>query len=109
MAAEIAAMNDACDFLAAADFLDRYAVGFCLQDQSVHGMALGRGQLADVVGRQRKHVALPIRDQCLAVRRQFAANPVRIGRKEGRAQPVTQISELVIVNVEHLLGAGQVG
>ena len=47
--------------------------------------------------------------QRLAVGRELAANPVGIGHQEGRAQPVAQIAEGVVVHVEHLLCAGQIG
>ena len=53
-------------------------------------------------------MALPRGGQGLAVRRELAANPVRIGSQEGRAQPVAEIAEVVIVHVQHLLGAGQI-
>jgi hypothetical protein len=76
----------------------------------VHGVALGRGQFADVVGRQSDGVALPLRGQGLAVGGKLAANPVRVRRQEGRAQAVAKIADsVVIVHVEHLLGGGQIG
>ena len=89
VAAEIAAMDDACDFLAAGDLLDADVVGLGLQDESMHGMALGGGQLANVVGGKSDGVVLPLRGQSLAIRRQFAANAVGIRRQEGSAEPVT--------------------
>ena len=36
-------------------------VGLCLEDEAVHGVTLGAGQLADVVGGQRERVAVPSR------------------------------------------------
>ena len=75
----------------------------------MHGVALGARQAADVVGRQRDGVALPLGGQRLAVGRELAANAVGVGNQEGRAQPVAQVAVGVVVHVEHLLGAGQVG
>ncbi len=75
----------------------------------MHGVALGGGQLADVVGGQGKRVALPLGGQGLAVGRELAANPVGVGNKEGRAKPVTQIAVRVVVHVQHFLGFVQVG
>ena len=86
-----------------------HIVGLGLEDEPVHGVALGAGQLADVVGRQGDGVALPLGGQRLAVGRELAANAVGIGNQKGRAQPVAEVAVGVVVVVEHLLGAGQVG
>ncbi len=109
MAAKVAGMDHAEDLLAAGNLLDADFVGLGLEDEPVHGVALGGGQVADVVGRQGERVALPLGGQRLAVGRELAANPVGVGNQEGRAQPVTEIAVVVIVHVEHLLGAGQIG
>ena len=90
-------------------FVTLNVLGLGLENQPVHGVALGAGQLADVVGRQRDGVALPLRGQRLAVRRELAANPVRIRHQERRAQPVAQIAVGIVVHVQHLLGGGQIG
>ena len=44
MAAEVAGMDDACYLLAAGDVFDLYVVGLGLEDEPVHGVALGGGQ-----------------------------------------------------------------
>ena len=75
----------------------------------MHGVALGGGFPADVVGRQGDRVALPLCSQGLAVGGELAANPVGVGSQEGRAQPVAEIAEAVIVHIEHLLGIGEGG
>ena len=67
------------------------------------------GSLADVVGRQREGVAFPLGGQGLAVGRELAANAVGIGNQESRAEPVAEIAVGVVVHVEHLFCAGQVG
>jgi hypothetical protein len=48
----------------------------------VHGVLLGSGQLANVVGRQRDGVALPLGGEGLAVGGELAANPIGIGHEE---------------------------
>ncbi len=108
VAVEVAGMNHACNLLAALDFLHGHVVGLGLQNQPVHGVDVA-ARLAAVVGRQSDGVALPLGGQRLGVRRELAANAVGIRRQKGRAQPVAEVAELVIVHVEHLLCAGQIG
>ena len=109
VAAEVAGMNHAGDLLAAGDGLFRDVVGLGLEDEAVHGVALGAGQLADVVGGQRDGVALPLGGEGLAVGGELAANAVGIGNEERRAQPIAEIAVGVVVLVEHLLGACESG
>ena len=104
VAAKVAGVNDAGDLLAAGDVLHVYVVGLGLEDEPVHGVALGAGQFADVVGRQGDGVALPLGGEGLAVGGELAANAVGIGNQEGRAEAVAEIAVGVIVHVEHFFG-----
>jgi hypothetical protein len=52
---------------------------------------------------------VPLRGQRLAVGRELAANAVGVGNQEGRAEAVAQVAKVVVVHVEHLFGAGQIG
>jgi hypothetical protein len=102
-------MDDARHPLAAGNLFDAHIASLGLEDQSVHGVALSRRQLAHVVGRKGEGVALPLGGQRFAVGRELAANAVGIGNQEGRAQPIAQVAEIGIVHVEHLLRGGQIG
>ena len=82
MAAEVAGMNYARDFLAAVNVFLGYIFGLRLQDQAMHGVLFGTGQLADIVRRQRDGVALPLGGESLAIRGKLAANAVRVGNKK---------------------------
>ena len=109
MTAEVPGVNDAGNLLAAGNIFDAHVVGLGLEDEPVHGVALGGGQAPNVVGRQSDGVALPLRGQRLAIGGKLAANPVRVRRQEGCAQPIAQITELVVAHVQHVLGNAQIG
>ena len=109
MTSEVAGVDDAGDFLSAGDILHADIVGLGLEDQAVHGVTLGARHLADVVGRQRDGVALPLGRERLAVRRQLAANSIGVGNQERRAEPVAQVAVRIIVLVQHLGRGGQIG
>jgi hypothetical protein len=68
--------------------LDLQVFHLALEDQAVHGVALGSGLFADVVRGQGDGVALPLGGQGLAVGRELAANAVGIGKEEGRAEAI---------------------
>jgi len=108
VAAEIPCMNDAGNLLPAGYVFHGDAVGFGFEDEAMHGVALGRGQLSDIIGRQGNRMTLPLGGERLAVRGELAANPVGVGNQEGRTEPIAQIAEVVVVRVEHLFCAGQV-
>jgi hypothetical protein len=102
-------MDHARNLLAARSLRNANVIGLRLQNVPVHGVPLGSGQLADVVGRQRNVVPLPSRRQRLAVCGKRAANPVRIWHQERRTEPVAQIAKGIVVHVQHFLRDGQVG
>ncbi len=66
--AEIAGVNNARHLLTARNAVSLHVIGLRLQNQPVHGVPFGGGQLADIVGWQGNRVALPRRGQRLAVR-----------------------------------------
>ena len=109
VAAEVSGVDYAGDLFAAGNLFDLNVVGFCLEDEAVHGVALGGGQLADVVGGESNGVAVPLCGEGFAVCRELAANPVGVRNEEGRAEPVTEVAMGVIVDVEHLFCAGEIG
>ena len=109
MAAEVAGMDDACHLLAALDLFNADIFGLGFKDEAMHGMALCTGVMADVIGRQRQGVTLPLGRQRLPVNGKLAANAIGIGNQERRTEPVAQVPEGVIILVEHLRGAGQIG
>ena len=106
---KVACMDHARHLFAARSLRHANVLGLRLQDQSVHGVALGGGKVTAIVGRQRDGMPLPGSRQRFAVCRERPANPVRIRRQEGRAQPVTQISKRIVIHVQHLFRAGQIG
>src|SRR6266568_4335603 len=82
VAGKVAGMDDPGDFLSAGDVFDGDVVGFRLEDQAVHCVALRGRQRADVVGGKREGVALPLGGQRLAVGGELAANAVGVGYQE---------------------------
>ena len=54
-------------------------------------------------------MAFPFRGERLAVGREFAADPIRVGHEKGRAEPVRQVSIGRIVHIEHFLDVWQGG
>ncbi len=97
VAAEVAGMDDAGDLLAAGDVFYGDVVGFGLEDEPVHGVALGAGKFADIVGGQSDGVALPLGGEGLAVGGELAANAVGIGNEEGRAEAVAEIAVGIVL------------
>jgi len=75
----------------------------------VHGVPLGTGQLADVVGGKRERVAIPLGGEGLAVRRKSAANAVWIRNEEGRAKTVAEVAKGIVVGVQHLFAPASPG
>ena len=102
MSAKVVGMDDAGDFLAVGDVVNLHVVGVGLEDEAVHGVAFGGGQMAHVVGGKGEGVAFPLGGEGFAVGRQLTANAVWIWDKEGRAEPVSEVAVGGVLLVEHL-------